>query len=72
MKGLCGLLGPECEKTTATLMLFGDPDAGTLTGTALQTGNTVEEMEPRAGQFMCQLELRPVVHRFKRPREAEE
>jgi hypothetical protein len=72
LKGLCGLLGPESDKTSATLILYVAPDAGSLTGTALQKGNTLEELEVSAGQYVCQLELRPIVHRFKRPREVEE
>jgi hypothetical protein len=72
LKGLCGLLGPESDKTRASVILYGAPGAGSLTGTALQKGNTLEELEGSAGQYVCQLELRPIVHRFRRPREVEE
>lgn len=70
LSGLSGLLGPEADKAEATLTLYGAPGQGTLTGAALQSGDAIDDMATRGGQFVCHAQLRPIVYRFKRLRAA--
>jgi hypothetical protein len=63
--GKAGLTGPESAATTASLQLFGAPREGTLSGTALQRGNIGGDLLSTKGHFMCDVVLKPIVHRFQ-------
>jgi hypothetical protein len=72
MYGHAGLRGPRSETAEATLRLFGAPREGTLSGTALQRGNLGGDLLPTKGHFMCDVRLKPIVHRFQPPPQLEE
>ena len=72
LSGPAGLTGPASAETTASLRLFATPFSGTLSGTALERGNHGGDLLPTKGSFMCDVVLKPIVHRFQLPPTVEE
>jgi len=64
LRGTPGPQGPCSYLASAKLQLFGAPGDGTLTGTALEQGNATDAMEVLPGQYMCVIDMKPVIQRL--------